>query len=705
VIYRATEALAAIDPTERKQLKRTQYFLFITEAVRSLAAGDFSTSKEYFKQALKLVRAHARQGELKQPNYFKNLRQLESHGLYLEGLEHFSKGEFSFACAKFESWLTINHDLAGDLKHANIKFGCLISQLLDMMAAGRATAEQWRKTKRFVKVAYLPISARLLLGKLDLVRIQLRSAKSEESSASTSKFLLEVSSLWPLLVPDVPVDGRALDEIEEEDLVLPSFLNLVPHLIEEDDPWESLLEQNIRHALLLKADYELRRSQIEGRMLERDAAKAIENIEAMSEGELADLVCDCLKLRHLEHFHEFRAAAESLAEFHTAKLSHDFQSAVESHDAFLTRLRSLPHVVHVEEATLADTTDLTQPDEGMEPTLYTARRLWTGYPKTLRLSQPKWLKVGFYYYLRPGWNLRKNIRYDKSDELFIESRLPEWLDVFFQGASGRVGVSRDGFLHWIAQMPRDKRLLACRLLSKFRFFGVDDVREMWVRIYREKLPPEAKTEHVAYCGLGHTGKSGSLTLYYLHHAISAIAAVEMSFETKSAFRPLSDFTAGGEPFPTAVVFVDDFIGSGKQATREIHRFLEQAPWLRERRIYYCALLGFSDGIARIRDEFRSFDISVTVGETLRDADRAFSIHNGIWQSEKERKEGQSWAEDIGLQLVTGRYENPEKHCLGWDDSQALMAFHYNTPNNTLPLFWSTGNVNDKPWTPLVTRIE
>lgn len=32
-----------------------------------------------------------------------------------------------------------------------------------------------------------------------------------------------------------------------------------------------------------------------------------------------------------------------------------------------------------------------------------------------------------------------------------------------------------------------------------------------------------------------------------------------------------------------------------------------------------------------------------------------------------------------------------KHPLGYDDSQLLIAFEYNTPNNTLPIIWSSTN--------------
>ena len=51
---------------------------------------------------------------------------------------------------------------------------------------------------------------------------------------------------------------------------------------------------------------------------------------------------------------------------------------------------------------------------------------------------------------------------------------------------------------------------------------------------------------------------------------------------------------------------------------------------------------------------------------------------------------------IGRQLVS---QNP----LGFGDLGALVAFHNTIPNNTLPIFWSSGTVNGTPWIPLLPR--
>jgi hypothetical protein len=53
-------------------------------------------------------------------------------------------------------------------------------------------------------------------------------------------------------------------------------------------------------------------------------------------------------------------------------------------------------------------------------------------------------------------------------------------------------------------------------------------------------------------------------------------------------------------------------------------------------------------------------------------------------------------------LQIGRELQPQ-HPLGWNDSGALFSFDSAIPNNTLPIFWSNGVVNERPWVPLLPR--
>ncbi len=59
-----------------------------------------------------------------------------------------------------------------------------------------------------------------------------------------------------------------------------------------------------------------------------------------------------------------------------------------------------------------------------------------------------------------------------------------------------------------------------------------------------------------------------------------------------------------------------------------------------------------------------------------------------------------FAQDILLQI--GRQLTPQAP-LGYGDMAALVGFHNTIPNNTLPIFWSNGTVNERRWNPLFPR--
>ena len=44
----------------------------------------------------------------------------------------------------------------------------------------------------------------------------------------------------------------------------------------------------------------------------------------------------------------------------------------------------------------------------------------------------------------------------------------------------------------------------------------------------------------------------------------------------------------------------------------------------------------------------------------------------------------------------------EKHALGFEDSQLLLGFHHNIPDNTLPIMWFDGP-DRVPWKPIFRR--
>jgi hypothetical protein len=150
----------------------------------------------------------------------------------------------------------------------------------------------------------------------------------------------------------------------------------------------------------------------------------------------------------------------------------------------------------------------------------------------------------------------------------------------------------------------------------------------------------------------------------------------------------------------AIVVVNDFIGSGESARREVDRLMAQcrgvAPSPGSLRYYYIAVAGFQRVIEHLTEQLGDAE-KILVDEPLLESDRAFAEESQLFNNLVEKIECRRMCEEIGRQLVG------DGNKLGYGGSQALVAFEHAIPNNTLPIFWSSGRYDGREWTPLFKR--
>lgn len=148
-----------------------------------------------------------------------------------------------------------------------------------------------------------------------------------------------------------------------------------------------------------------------------------------------------------------------------------------------------------------------------------------------------------------------------------------------------------------------------------------------------------------------------------------------------------------------LVVVDDFAGTGRTLSNGL-RALTSAlgplgpELLKEGRVRACLLYAFPEALARLREEHPLVD--VVVSRIFGDELRAFEPEASIFATPEELKFAR------GVMLQIGRELQPQ-HPLGFGESAALVCFDSAIPNNTLPVFWSNGTVNERPWKPLFPR--
>lgn len=237
---------------------------------------------------------------------------------------------------------------------------------------------------------------------------------------------------------------------------------------------------------------------------------------------------------------------------------------------------------------------------------------------------------------------------------------------------------------WLENFRPDHRELALQLLRGVRFFNVSDIKH-WCQTLHGYLPAEVRKpgDHTRYLGLGLPAESGSLVSYYYRSA-NGIPV--------SQFLEPSEAIDGGYLLGQrvdALVFLDDFIGSGHQAIqfwRDLTASLGATT--DSLRFFYCAFIGYSEG-KRLIEEKTKF--SVHLVRELDERDKAFGVGSSL-VVEYAREAAKDIFRQYGQRLFP-------KHPLGYGDGQGLIVFDHNTPNNSLPVLWSEAD----GWIPLFKR--
>jgi len=149
-----------------------------------------------------------------------------------------------------------------------------------------------------------------------------------------------------------------------------------------------------------------------------------------------------------------------------------------------------------------------------------------------------------------------------------------------------------------------------------------------------------------------------------------------------------------------VAVVDDFAGTGQTLVGGLKKARTKVSpdlWDRyvvEGRLCLFLMYAFPDAVRAVEEAFPG--IPVLVAHHFGDELRACDEESGIFETPAER----IFAQDILQQI--GRELSPS-YPLGHGDMGALVVFYNTTPNNTLPIFWCGGTVQERPWKPLFPR--
>jgi len=237
-----------------------------------------------------------------------------------------------------------------------------------------------------------------------------------------------------------------------------------------------------------------------------------------------------------------------------------------------------------------------------------------------------------------------------------------------------------------------ERQLALYLLANFVYYNEREVRHLCRTLFSDYLhfmllregngnssDLKSKLDSIVttscFSPLGKPGESGALILYYFRQE-NDIATIQIPHLLQSP------------AFAKTMVYVDDVTISGDEAKN----YLLVAD--KEKTNVLLTFVSTKEAIQALRAK----DIQVISCIVLDERSRCFSDKATLYLDFRDSFDDcKTFAEEYGRKSMTYQ-ENPVDP-FGYKNGQYAFGFFYNTPDNTLPIFWA----DNKNWTPIMRR--
>ncbi|MDR2719561.1 MAG: DNA integrity scanning protein DisA nucleotide-binding domain protein [Nitrososphaerota archaeon] len=243
-------------------------------------------------------------------------------------------------------------------------------------------------------------------------------------------------------------------------------------------------------------------------------------------------------------------------------------------------------------------------------------------------------------------------------------------------------VKRSDLTFWLNQFATEDRAIIRKLLPHYQFFTSDRVFELLGILYNMlKNDYHIDEATTLFVPIGYTAKSGNAITYFFRRQNNL---------KEDNFISLNDIKKNQLSWVKHIVFIDDFIGSGEYLEKLYTDFVDKLDVGDKNRITFISacVVGYEQGIEKVSS---STNIKICV---------AHKIPYSLQPLHKDSKIFDEKEKEMAKQVLL-KYNQPLKpnKPLGHGDVQGLVSFFFATPNNTLPIFWSS---NDN-WHPLFPR--
>ncbi|MGE4300954.1 MAG: hypothetical protein AB7F40_05050 [Victivallaceae bacterium] len=289
------------------------------------------------------------------------------------------------------------------------------------------------------------------------------------------------------------------------------------------------------------------------------------------------------------------------------------------------------------------------------------------------------------------------------------SVLTQWLDNFSDIQCGNID---------------EQRLHALYLLTQLMYFGKVEIRHMlkyiFEHLYKYKIIRDIRKanndttnvkeiisrfrnelESTRFLGMGNPAESGVHLLYYFrqeNNLSSKLFIHTHQIFSRSFNENTKTFSKKVDENVNRYVFIDDFCGTGQQATSYSKDVITELKELNPNCIVcYYILFATSKGKKLIKETLNFDDVECVF--ELDDTFQCFAKDSRFFikeDSQISQHRCEQIAKFYGKNLLYGPW--------GFENAQAMLAFAHNTPDNTLPIFGSVPkSLSQNRWHPVFPR--
>lgn len=230
-------------------------------------------------------------------------------------------------------------------------------------------------------------------------------------------------------------------------------------------------------------------------------------------------------------------------------------------------------------------------------------------------------------------------------------------------------ITNSNIIDWLNQFEIDEIPIIQKLIENFKYLNYNEIENKCKILYTKILEEYgADNPNILFVPFGSPSKSGGLISYYFRASNNIPTDKFISF----------DLLLQSDLDGKILIFIDDLLASGHQALKLLSKLSTKL----QNTICLAVIVACEQGIELL---FEKSNFKIISSIQINRIDSPFHEQNQIFKTTTERKK----AKDIILKYNKEEaFPNP----FGYAGTSLLLGFSYNTPDNTLPLFWSEKNI-------------